>query len=587
MGHGVPPVHPVPRPTPRRACVNATVDGHLGIIGGTSPQEKERRDLLKALWGLQDKEILMRILEDDAPEAFVRGLSPGDLYWLIKRIGEDDCIPLLELASEEQWQHILDLEIWRRDIPDPTQLAQWVQRLQMADCPRLVRWFYTKGESMLLYHLFKSLDVIVLQSKEETFDVPPEHFTLDGLFFLKARDDKDRETLQTLISLMAAEDLLRYQAALLSLEALLPTEHEEDMYRMRSLRLAEWGFLPFEEAMAVYAPLGPEALVCHVGEECEIPGVPQETPPPLLPVLQEKGGTLFHALLKTTEDPLLLERLALEFAGLCNQVLSAGVMPPADMGLLSSTATRVSSTLNLAVERYAGSDLTKARELIRRVPLLTLFRVGFGLILKVKWEAERWVRTSWYTSQGLTTFFWGDAWGNGLALLRKHWPRRHVGDHPSGDEGVDFAWLSELGATLQDLHEMFVIDALLQSMTTLHPVEPELLASPELTFRTLLLTFWARCRLGLPHGFSPLHLEEVQGLLLLLGGEGTPCPRFPLAEKTAFVETLLAFARRAPREEAEVLRSALADVWEAFEEEYAGLPAHQLSRRYSRDILIA
>jgi len=71
---------------------------------------EERATLLRELALLPGSEVLNRILALESPGAFVRRLPCVDFLWLLKKVGEGDCLPLLELASTDQWQFLLDLE---------------------------------------------------------------------------------------------------------------------------------------------------------------------------------------------------------------------------------------------------------------------------------------------------------------------------------------------------------------------------------------------------------------------------------------------------------------------------------------------
>ena len=67
-------------------------------------------ELLRDFDRLGGREILERILRESNPRKVVEELPDGDLYWIVKKIGADDCLPVLELATPDQWQYLLDLE---------------------------------------------------------------------------------------------------------------------------------------------------------------------------------------------------------------------------------------------------------------------------------------------------------------------------------------------------------------------------------------------------------------------------------------------------------------------------------------------
>ncbi len=69
----------------------------------------KRASIIQRFAEKSGSQLLNAILDMENPKAFVRSLSEVDFYWLVKRIGEDDALPLLELASTKQWIHILDM----------------------------------------------------------------------------------------------------------------------------------------------------------------------------------------------------------------------------------------------------------------------------------------------------------------------------------------------------------------------------------------------------------------------------------------------------------------------------------------------
>ena len=71
----------------------------------------EDREIVSRLISMSGSQALNMILNSDQPGKLIRSMAKVDLFWLIKKIGEDDCLPLLQLASNDQWQYILDMEL--------------------------------------------------------------------------------------------------------------------------------------------------------------------------------------------------------------------------------------------------------------------------------------------------------------------------------------------------------------------------------------------------------------------------------------------------------------------------------------------
>jgi len=59
---------------------------------------------------------------------------------------------------------------------------------------------------------------------------------------------------------LAGYDFIQYQKVFLETIHVLPAETEEEAYRLRTVRLAEKGFLPFSEAVGIYKPMTPDEI---------------------------------------------------------------------------------------------------------------------------------------------------------------------------------------------------------------------------------------------------------------------------------------------------------------------------------------
>ncbi|MEW6664956.1 MAG: DUF6178 family protein [Thermodesulfobacteriota bacterium] len=543
------------------------------------------REGMKELPRLSGRDALDRILEAEHPVKVVQGMARVDFYWLVKKIGDDDALPLIELASPEQWAHLLDMEVWVRDRLDPHQASLWLERFQRASPGKLVTWLYGEGESICSHFLSRNIQVEVRRG-EELLDLPQGFFTLDNLFYIKVLDKEQEEWITNLLRQMASGDYPRFQALLLSLAGVLPAELEEEMYRSRNVRLAEDGFLPFDEAVSLYAYLkaeairsAPSTLPVEDSSDAE-----RTTLVPMIPFLHVEAQNLFVQA-AGMQDLHTLDRLRLEFAGLCNQLISADLAPVSDLQVLLRACRKAAGYLNLGLERLSGDQPAAAGDLLRKHPLASIFRIGFGLTLELRWEAERGVRDSWFTRVGLSAGFWGEAWGGLLlGLLRKR-PLYYAG-YEGEEETRPFERLSEVEGCREALRRIFALDRFLGILTTGNPLGRRLAAEPLVTYHTLMLTFWARGRLGLAPGFEPLSLESVRRLFRdLRKGEAGPPFRMPGAEGD-FLGDLMGSAGDLDQDAREILRKTLSDLWREFTDEYAWMEASDLDARFTRFLLI-
>jgi len=551
-----------------------------GVVGW--PPSDPSQILLKDLHHLSGEGVLNRILDQESPRELVRALPHEDFFWVIKKVGEEDCLPLLQLASTDQWEFLLDLDVWEKDQLDLDTTSAWLKRLQEADCGRLVKWMFSKGESLAYFYSFKSLDVIVVSDKDEVYDIPEEFFSFDGVVHIRVRSREYRESLENVLRTMAATDFDRFQALLLGLVGVQPAEMEEEMYRLRNVRLAEHGFLPREEAMSVYAPLEPETL--HIRNEQPLSDLlPDEDSRALIPILPLKHAdeqNLLAVAVSGISDPILLDRIRLEFAGLCNQILSADGLLVRELDILLRTCRKASGYLSLALERLCGRDATKIKETMRNHSLVSLFRVGFGLALKLKWEAERWVNGSWFHGKGLDWDFWGDHWGGILMGLMQKKPMYYNGLR-EGDEYKDFEWLAEITDCTVTLRHLMVLDSLMDRLSGRYSLDEWPAPSAKRTVRSLLFNLWSHFLLGLEPSFSGLSPKQVEEFFRKLRNEEDSPPYRMSGFKEAFVHDFEAFTPDSAPEALSILEETLSIVWQEFEEEYKGVSIEDLDGRYS------
>ncbi len=564
-------------------------EGPTGERAGkpTGPLPEIRGGLLGEIRGLSGRDVLRRLMEVDRPDAFLRSLPPEDFYWMVKKVGDQDAVLLLEMASEEQWQYLLDLELWHGDHLDVGEAGTWLGRLEQADAPRLVQWLFREGELFAYYHLFRSVELIVIENDEERWSLPDGFFSVDGVHYVRAVHPEQRETLERLFRAMSDEDYTRFQGLLLGLGGVLPADLEEELYRLRNVRLSEHGFLPYEEALSVYAPLEPSRLEGGGAAALPDPAASPETAAPVAPLEHAESGNLFMQAVSAAPDPLLQDRVRLEFAGLCNQILSADRSMSPDLETLTAVCRKASSFVNLGLERLCGKDSAAVENTLKGQSLVGLFRVGFGLALKVKWEAERWHKQSWFLSQGLAPDFWGDYWGGILAGVLELRPRFYVGGR-EGDDFREFEWLSDLAECLKVIRRLMVLDSLLARLTETSPFGPHLVPPAGGSFRPLLFNLWARKLLEVKLSFSPLTPAQARRFLeTLRKGSPESAPPYTMPGfGEAFVEEFMEVAAEPDPEAAAVLREALILVWQEFQEEYGWVSPEDLDERYAKFISI-
>ena len=197
------------------------------------PTEKQEALVLtspKDLLRLPGKKALELILESPRPVTLVQSLAEEDLFWLVQEIGPEDALPILSLASNDQWQYLLDLELWTKDRLGIDSVNRWVGLLLKADPERFLIWGLREHIDLIELHLFKHIEVKIRKEDESPSDFGEGYFSFDGLFYIRIKHEKYEETIRRLLERLVQHDLNKFRHVLLELAGVLPTEAEENMY---------------------------------------------------------------------------------------------------------------------------------------------------------------------------------------------------------------------------------------------------------------------------------------------------------------------------------------------------------------------
>jgi hypothetical protein len=543
-------------------------------------------DFVREVFSLPSAESLKRILALDHPEGLVRSLSRVDFYWLVKKVGDEDSLSLLQMASYEQWQYLMDMEFWKMDRLSLEEASVWITRLNQADPRRLSAWLRTEGERFA-YFYFSGMIKAEVRRTDEVYDLGDGFVSFDNVFFFKVLNPDHEELVRSLLQFLAATDYERYQALLLGIQGTLTSEMEEEMYRLRNMRLAEDGFLPYEEAISIYSRLKPESLKRNRGPgSLEFSPSPQEgVLVPITPMIHTEKSSFLIGSMARISDPLFMDRIRLEFAGLCNQVIAADGLEIGELEVLLKACRKAAGYISLGLEKVSDRQLPLSEEFLRSHPLLDIFRVGYGLALELRWEAEQWLKKAWFVREGFRHDFWEEEWEGILSGLLEKRPRLFVPAR-AGESYKDFENLSEIDACRAVLDRMMLLDRLLENIAFQFILKPALEKQPHVTFSALLFTYWARQELQIGPGFEPLAGEQIRDLLnQIRKGQKNPPYRLEAHDKP-FVQTFMDRVSNFDAADKTNLKETLSHLWQGFAEEYAMVKAADLDPKFVKYLLV-
>ena len=477
------------------------------------------------------------ILDAPAPATLVQSFPDQDLYYLMHKIGPDDFIPVLSLATSEQWEYILDVEAWDNDRLDLEYMTKTFDLLFQADPKRLLRWIIKEKPDFFEFYLFKNMKIKVREHDEPPPDDFDDYITIDDKFYFrfpnkphnidKAVDEnmpepgnkqEAWELIEKMIKAVARMDLSVFHGLLLETKAILPSEVEEEQFRLKNLRLAEKGFLPTHEAIGIYQP----TRLSSLRKRPENSMFQQEQFDPDIPLPPQffsefiKGDDLFVKSLKFFNPEFILN-LESELAALINKIISADKIKLRSKADLEKAILKTCAYLNLGLEVILKGKLKPelARDVIQEHFLEDIFRTGSRAGIKLKTQAVKWFQKSFINKNNLPLSFLGEDFLGvigGLLLDRPLYYDNYASDYAYGELYQNFKSLSNIAATDKALKQIIALDTVLGKLN----VDIKSFEEGVLTYKTLILTLWAKNRLNLAPSLEPIDIKIFKDFFVAL-----------------------------------------------------------------------
>ena len=315
------------------------------------------------------------------PEALIPRMPEAELCFTIKAIGLGEAGWILEHATTEQLVAAVDLDAWALDAPNPIALVEWLEAAVTAGEPTLLRAAQALDPELIVLALRDRIEVWLKPSGDNDWEPPGQTRTLEGQFYWRARHEgDDLEALAKLMDALFREDYWLYFRMMQGTIWELDTETRVWAERWRTGRLEDLGFPPRDDAvLALYAHLRPEELAALPADARALEVDAWRLPvwQPELPVAADARHAVFRAAAELSAE----DRGAFFYAllSLANAVAVADRMP---LGEAESTPRAIERAAELAsdgLEHLAGAHGLPEPEILRRIPLLRLYRIGANL----------------------------------------------------------------------------------------------------------------------------------------------------------------------------------------------------------------
>ena len=495
-------------------------------------KEKKLAAIRKNILELDSNKALNSILDSNMPATLIQSFPDQDFYFLMYQIGVDDFIPILSMASFDQWEYILDMEVWNNDMIDIPRMTRTLDLLFKADPKRLMRWIINEKPDFIEYYLFKNIQVRIREHDEDPSDFEDGYSTIDDVFYVKfpeipdtlpdylnenidiAELKKNRQSSEELITAMlntvADMDLSVYQSFLLESCSIISAETEENQLRLKNVRLAEKGFSPYYEAVGIYQPVDhPDKLRRKPAKYIKAPVYGTDLPaPPQYTAGLLSNNSLFAKSIALIEKNLLLN-LENEFAALVNRLISADKKSIHERNDLEQIIKKACSYLDLGIGLIHGRKIQclpgHGAAIIKKYWLEDIFRIASAAGIKLKAKAEKWYIKSFIKKNSLPLTFMGEQWFGLLGGLLLDRPM-YFDNYKTGTLYREFATPADIQQTSKEIDQLIAFDKIIGIIC------PEIQENPpvHINYQNILLTLWAKNRLGMDSSLCPIPMSKFK-----------------------------------------------------------------------------
>lgn len=460
-------------------------------------------------------QALDTILDQKQPEILVQSFNAEDLHILIKEIGVDDALPLVQMASDAQWEYIIDVESWDQDRLDLQAASIWLRYLYLADADRFLKQALGENLELVEAWLQRNIDVVIRDHDEDLSHLSRDYFTIDDTFYVRVKPDADQfmpdsmgdldrtQFIREFLNRLADEDYAKYQGLLLESHALLSAEAEEELYRIKTGRLEEKGIPSFESALGIYTMLPAD----HLTRRKQLDSNFRLNAPILPGVLAENQARPIPDL--SPAKLALPEDFEQEFATLVNSILVADQIKINERKDMDQAVAKAMGYLRIAFETLEREQKLSPLQAANMYATGQLFTLGFSQALKLKWQAQAWLKQSFIVKNKLGVKFYDE---EGMGVLSGLFLKRplYFDDYRQGNMYREFANYNDIDKTAGILAEIIAVDAMLLKTGLTVPDDLDDNAEYPLTWKNLLLTLWLRHELGYEVNLEGVAIGAVQ-----------------------------------------------------------------------------
>ena len=350
-----------------------------------------------------ESEIDLRALAADpkAPQ-IIPQLEPAKLYRALMRHGPEDAVDLIPYLSEEQFQRILDYDVWHQDQIAPKKVFQWLKLARETSPEEQFRRFRDLDEEYQLAVMGPMLRVVDKETYDKLSSAEQDALTPfpgQEIWYQILVEEKELYEDVRLFLEAAMSENIAYTMMLMATASFIPPNEQEHLIgQFRKARLEEDGFVSYEESLDNFRAL-PEFVAMRRRWREEEPH--QQEPlsawgeviqaSALQKQDQRDGLLLDKAISLAMEDrgPEFAAHMVQSFAYFANSLATSCGITPDDVKSIERLLLQARSYTNLALDYLSQGDERRAAEILVAEYPKKLLRFGLTLLQEVQKQLIR------------------------------------------------------------------------------------------------------------------------------------------------------------------------------------------------------
>lgn len=351
-------------------------------------------------------ERINAILSHPQAQALVAALDAQFVYGLIQEAGRGDALDLIELATPTQVQSFIDFDTWSRDNIELVEFTEWMSLMLQRDDAGFETLYRTLDHDIFVLWFREAVAVYEWEEDIELLDLieDPVYTSPCGQYAMvipqeNAYGPEIRLFIERLYHMNVEEALTLMSEARWGLSSAL----QENLFQERNTRLADAGYVPYDESMAIFGRVDPIAwttrhrAALQTGDELTA-ALPVGALTPLEPqtlAIQEALSDVDRPFFATTLAALtpalgadlasdVLSSTMSQMRAVTQRVLVAEGGKPGDPESINLASVRTIDTLSLALEFLTEGDATLGARAVATIPLREIHRLGHSVTTQLQ-----------------------------------------------------------------------------------------------------------------------------------------------------------------------------------------------------------